>query len=207
VGHVAPSVAPVTVSGCSRLTPIPVGPYATAVIATSGALLGGAIAAGSNLLVERSRRQHADVTRHEERFLELRQAARIVLEELNGFRSMLRETAKLGSPWPPEVAIDAWQRFGDVLAARVGNETWRMVGAAYDAVTALSREVREQQAERNVSTVVLSAARLRQAFVTVDMAMGPTRERARAEGRRLSRHRLRHGRRYVAGGRGAALSG
>jgi hypothetical protein len=127
-----------------------VGPYGVAIIGAVAAVIGGVLAAGSNLLATWISRRHQDRSDQRRVESELRQSARLILEELSEIEQAIQSTAKTQLTWRSgdrQLPAFAWGDHRHVLAAQVPDETWRWVAAAYRSVNELNWHVIELQRE------------------------------------------------------------
>ena len=149
--------------------------YGAAVIAGVAAVIGGLLAAGSNLLVEWQRGGRADKEQAERDQRELRQATRLVLAELSEASTAIRHAAKSHLTWPQnrQLPAFAWREYRVVLAAHLPIAAWRWVQMAYDNTNALNWRVIEMGQEFNTTGPVhfIENEWLRRPFETVHQAM------------------------------------
>jgi hypothetical protein len=126
-----------------------VSPYGAAIIAGVAAVIGGVLAAGSNLAAEALRRRQHRETQRERDERELRQATRLVLTELLEIGLTIRETAKSRLTWGSDRPLPAfaWREYRAILAAHLPISAWRWVEAAYQDVNVLNWRVMEMQRE------------------------------------------------------------
>ena len=93
-----------------------VGPYGAALIGAVGAVIGGVLTSGSNLLIDHSRAKREAKVSAEEEQAELLQAGRPVLEELSEIDAALQQAIRSGYTWPADRLLQAFawhvNRFG-----------------------------------------------------------------------------------------------
>lgn len=116
-----------------------VGPYATALIAAGGVLVGGIITALSSLLIERQRRKQVDAARHAENSRELRQAVRTVLKQLSANSRSMLEAASQGAACDGSTPLStgAWFDHQTVLAGYLSDEAWQWGSSASNRLAEL----------------------------------------------------------------------
>jgi hypothetical protein len=150
--------------------------YGAALIAGLSAIVGGAITAGSNLLVEARRRKHdvESLATREQR--DLRQATRLVLAELAEVDQAIRHSARSHLTWPLERQLPgfAWKEYRGTLAVHLPLHAWRWVESAYDEANGLNWRVIEFAREASTEGPVHRAdvEWLRAPFRTIRHAMG-----------------------------------
>jgi hypothetical protein len=142
-----------------------VGPYATALIAAGGVLVGGIITALSNLVIERQRRKQVDEARDAENSRELRQAVRIVLEQLSANSRSMLEAASQGAPWDGSTPLrtGAWLEHQTILAGYLSDEAWRWGSSVSNSLAELGAKTSDVGS--------ISLEQLREVWVTVEHAM------------------------------------
>jgi hypothetical protein len=164
-----------------------ISPYGTALIAAGGAIVGGILTSGSSLLIERSRgnrEKKANAAREE---ADLREAGRLVLEELAEIDSALQQAIRTGFTWPADRQLPAfaWREHRTVLARHLPLPSWRWVGAAYTSANEANWHV--SQLQREATDAAVNAAvhfvdkewlreplrTVRQAMAEVDNLIGP----------------------------------
>jgi len=104
-------------------------------IGVIGAVIGGGLTAGSNLVLETIRGRRRRRSAADERQMEGRQAARLVLEELADIESTVRHAVKDEVFWavPRELPAATWNRYQPTLAVLFDAEplSWRSISHAY----------------------------------------------------------------------------
>jgi hypothetical protein len=153
-----------------------VGPYGVAIISAVAAVIGGALAAGSNLLATSFSRRHQDEAEQRRAESELRQAARLILEELAEVEQAIQSTAKTQLTWRSgerQLPAFAWSDHRHVLAAQVPDDAWRLVAAAYRSVNELNWHVIGLQREFKTDGPVhfIDKSWLQQPFRTIRVAI------------------------------------
>jgi hypothetical protein len=150
-----------------------------------GAVVGGGIAASSNLGVEafRSRRStKADKARDQR---ETRRASRLLTQELEAGRSLIEESvARDYFIWEPperELPAAAWNEHRATLAEQGSDEDWEALAAAYAEFDRLNWHVRGVLAEEDYMTKQMRgpfagleigpAAKLDDALTRIDAGM------------------------------------
>jgi hypothetical protein len=117
-----------------------VGPIAVSLVGAGGAIIGGAIASASNLLIETQRNKRAARQQETIDSQDLRVAARLVSDELDKC-SIALQAAKETSGWrgsPKKILpVDCWQQRGPVLARQLSYEDWDLTREAYRKVQVL----------------------------------------------------------------------
>lgn len=113
-------------------------------VVLSGVIAGGGISTGSNLILERRRegRQVATDGRREER--ELRQAARLVHQELGEAMWVLEHAVELYEWWPypsRKFSDRRWHEFGQVLADYLLADDWLPLTFAYEDMRELEVKI------------------------------------------------------------------
>jgi hypothetical protein len=112
-----------------------------------GAVIGGGIASGSNLAVERHRDGRERSREKMRGDAELRRAARPLAEELLYGRDLIEKAVERDYfTWEPpkrELPASAWAEHRGVVAERGSTEDWRAVGAAYKEIDRLNWVVRD----------------------------------------------------------------
>jgi hypothetical protein len=157
-----------------------VNPYWIAVIGLGGAVIGGAITSGSNLLIESTRRRHQHEDEDKRAEHEQRRAVRIVLAELEEIDYSIRGIAGSGVVGPAEKQFPAiaWAEYLTTLAD-LDEAVWSSVHGAYRDLNELNWSLRWRQQLRQVRTPELNEvekARFRQAWLFVrgaQQALGP----------------------------------
>jgi hypothetical protein len=157
-----------------------VNPYWIALIGLGGAVVGGVITAGSNLLIESSRRSHQHEDERKRAQHELRRAVRIVLAELEEIDNTIRGVVRSGIWGPAEKQLPAiaWADHHDTLAD-LDTMVWSSVHTAYGALNELNWSLRWREQLRQIRTPDLSDAekqRFREPWLFVrgaQQALGP----------------------------------
>jgi hypothetical protein len=110
-----------------------IGPVGAALIGAGGAVIGGCLTSGSNLLIERSRAKRDETANAAREDADLREAGRLVLEELAEVDGALQQAVRTGFTWPADRQLPAfaWSEHRAVLARHLPLPSWRWVGAAY----------------------------------------------------------------------------
>jgi hypothetical protein len=102
-----------------------------------GALTGGLIASGSNWGLEAARNRRAERVNIEGRGRELREAARMIDDELVASIATLHQTESRrvwASPNDP-LPTERWRDYGPVIArSEVGEDAWTWLADAYQAI-------------------------------------------------------------------------
>lgn len=112
-----------------------------------GAFIGGSIASGSNLLVERARASRESHTARAATDTEIRRAARLLYDELDHVELVLAQVAKyqrVGWSWDPPtrpLPLSTWGEQRAVLAAHAGDAVWSAVASAYAELQLLDQMV------------------------------------------------------------------
>jgi hypothetical protein len=108
-------------------------PSEVALFGLIGAVVGGCITAGSNLLIERLRRRHEKDREAETDSRELRQAVRLVLSEFEEIDYAIRQVVRSGIWGPVEKQLPAfaWADHKSILAAHLDPDVWLSVISAY----------------------------------------------------------------------------
>jgi hypothetical protein len=110
-----------------------------------GALIGGSIASGSNLVIDRARARREAQAAEAISETETRLAARLLYDELDHVELLLAEVAKhsrLGWNWsPPDrpLPLSTWGEQRAVLAAHAEDAVWSTVASAYAALQSLDQ--------------------------------------------------------------------
>jgi hypothetical protein len=103
-------------------------------------LVGALISFGTTLYFERRKERRADRLDREGRERELRQAGRLVYEELNNAWIVLNQTTDTELWWsspPYDLDSSAWHEHKATLARLLDKDTWSAVGEAYSSVLRL----------------------------------------------------------------------
>jgi len=138
-------------------------------------VIGGLLTSTSNVLIER-RRDARDEKRNTERDeREVREAARLVLEELAEIDEALQQAIVSGYTWPADRQLPAfaWREYGAVLAVHLPPAAWRWIGAAYSSANKANWHVIQLQREDETEDSVEYGHNdwLREPFRTVRQAM------------------------------------
>jgi hypothetical protein len=135
-----------------------VAPLVAAVIGAGGVVFGGVLTTSGQLIVERGRaRRERDAGRQKE-LLELRLAARLVVEELAECAALIEKAAETGRYWraPRQLPAGSWDEYRtDIAVALDSAAEWRKVTTAYDATTNLNWTVEHR---RNTDQTLDSAS-------------------------------------------------
>lgn len=79
----------------------------------------------------------------------MRQAARLVLNELAGAARALDRAAMTQSVWDgDDLSSDGWNEYRPELAASLPQEQWRLLAAAYDEIESANANARMTRRER-----------------------------------------------------------
>jgi hypothetical protein len=153
-----------------------IGAYDAALIGAVGAVIGGVLTAGSNLLIETTRRRADRRAARDRDSRELRKATRLVLEELSEIDRTIQDAAKTQLTWPSQdrqLPAFAWREYRGILATHVVDEAWRWVAAAYEEANSLNWRVIELERELDTTTAAHFADKewLRQPLRAVRAAM------------------------------------
>jgi hypothetical protein len=104
-------------------------------IALVGAIIGGSLTAGSNVVLELIRGHRSKKADTARRNAEARQAARLVLEDLDSIEATIREAVKADGFWHASRTLPAasWSEYRSVLAIAFDGEpsSWRFVALAF----------------------------------------------------------------------------
>jgi len=168
-----------------------VNPYWVAVIGLGGAVIGGFITAGSNLLIESTRRRHQHEDEDKRAEHEQRRAVRIVLAELEEIDYAIREVVESGVWGPAEKQLPAiaWAEHHETLADLDDAMAWTLVHNAYREVNDLNWTLRWRAQLRQVRTPDLSEnekERFRKPWLAIrgaQQALGPLELGKAAPGR------------------------
>jgi hypothetical protein len=105
-----------------------------------GAITGGGIASGANLLIERARARR-DARAERARFaVETRRAARLIYDELDYAKFLLSrplKSGRFGCDWePPKRPLprSGWTEHRSVLAAHGDDQVWGLAASTYAAL-------------------------------------------------------------------------
>jgi len=158
-----------------------VNPYWVALIGLGGAVVGGFITAGSNLLIESQRRGHQHEDEEKRAVQEQRRAVRIVLAELEEIDYEIRGVVRSGVWGPAEKQLPAiaWADHHDTLADLDDAMAWTLVHTAYREVNDLNWTLRWRVQLRQIRTPVLTddeKQRFRQPWLAIrgaQQALGP----------------------------------
>jgi hypothetical protein len=110
-----------------------VGPITAALIASGGAVVGGAITSISGLAAEKHRTKHAREDMANARKRELRRAARVTRRELASNATLFREALEQET-WkdPKEHFVQRrWEESASTLASELPDNVWDAVDDAY----------------------------------------------------------------------------
>jgi hypothetical protein len=142
-----------------------INPYFVAGIGLAGAVIGGVLTSATTLVVERSRRKRDKQAAKQE----LRQAVRILLEELSRDIAAISHAARMGGTWSAERTLDThgWESYRDFLAGRLSDRAWMWAATAYSAVDRVNDRVQDLRA----SPTYWDVDWLRDQFVTIFDAM------------------------------------
>jgi uncharacterized Zn finger protein (UPF0148 family) len=148
--------------------------------ALGGAVIGGFITSGSNLLIESTRRRHRHEDEDKRAEHEQRRAVRIVLAELEEIDYSIRGIVRSGvwGPAEKQLPTTAWAEHHETLAD-LDDAIWSSVHSAYRNLNELNWSLRWRQQLRQVRTPELNEiekARFRQAWLFVrgaQQALGP----------------------------------
>jgi hypothetical protein len=110
----------------------------SAVAGLIGAVVGGVLSVGANVVIEATRNRRADKETTVRELSDRRQAARLVWAELKRSRLMVN-SAKDGK-WPSGVSLPTqkWLIYGDVLAAQLRTDEWEAIEEAFNALEIIS---------------------------------------------------------------------
>ncbi len=116
-----------------------------ALIGAGGALIGTFASAGTQAVLEwrrasRERKKAADQTT-----AELRQAVRLVIEELADAERLLTEAVRTGRYWGSErwLSTDVWTTYRATLAVAIDDSVcWRIITSAFDTVNEINWRMR-----------------------------------------------------------------
>ena len=166
-----------------------------------GALVGGAITAGSNLLIEWLRRRHEQDREGERDSRELRQAVRLVLSELEEIDYAIRQVVRSGVWGPPEKQLPAfaWADHRSIFAAQLDPDVWLSVASAYREENELNWHIRWRERlipVRGWSLDNQEKARFREPWLAVrgaQQALGPSRALTAESARQSCRAPTGHG--------------
>jgi hypothetical protein len=155
--------------------------YGVALIGLLGAVVGGFITAGSNLLIDWKRRRDEHEDERERAQRELRRAVRIVLAELEEIDYAIRDVVRAGIWGPAEKQLPAiaWAEHHVTLADDLEPPVWSSVHSAYRELNDLNWTLRWREQLRQVRTPDLTdqeRARFRQPWLAVrgaQQALGP----------------------------------
>lgn len=122
-----------------------VGPIATALIGALGAVIGGLLTSGTQVLIERGRSVRQREAEGDLRQIEWRQAARLILEELRSADTFVRQAVGARRYWEPprHLAAVSWSKYSPHLAAYLGDDLadqalWRRVAEAFNQLERLN---------------------------------------------------------------------
>jgi hypothetical protein len=118
-----------------------VGPVLAAAIGAGGAVIGGGMAAGSNIWLESARAKRAAVIERHQHQRELRRAARLVVEELAHSAATIlqaEEDRQWGEAERKELKYQRWKEHQQVLAD-LPDDAWSAVSGAYELLYLLYR--------------------------------------------------------------------
>jgi hypothetical protein len=122
-----------------------IGPVAGALIGAGGALLGGGLASGTQVLLEWRRAKRQTKAEQRLRHVEWRQAARLILEELRVADLLLRQAVAARRYWEPprQLSTANWTRYSPHLAAYVTDRPsdhvfWSRVADAFNELDRLN---------------------------------------------------------------------
>jgi hypothetical protein len=107
-------------------------------------LLGALISLGTTFVTERRKEQRVDKKEQQEQERELRQAGRLVYEELNNAWIVLRQTKETEVWWstpPYDLELSAWDKYKEELAGRLDKDTWSEVTSAYTGMAYFNRHL------------------------------------------------------------------
>ena len=109
-----------------------------------GAVVGGLLTGGSNWTLEGRRQRRADMRATVDGQRELREAARLIDDELVAGVVTLAEAAQAGT-WPrtnEELPVERWRTYGPVVArSDVGETTWTPLAEAYQTVREVNSRI------------------------------------------------------------------
>jgi hypothetical protein len=119
-----------------------IGPAAAAVIGAGGALLGGVLAAGSNIWLESARAKRGLDLDNRRAEMELRRAARLVADELTHSVAVIAMAEGEGH-WDEasrkELKYNRWVAHQQALADHLPDEDWLAVTGAYELLYLIYR--------------------------------------------------------------------
>lgn len=162
-----------------------------------GAVIGGVIASGSNLAVERYRDGRERQREKASGDAELRRAARLLSEELSYCRDLIAKAIERDYfTWEPpkrELPASSWSEYRASVADRGSMEDWRAVGDAYKEIDRLNWVVRDAIDEEGwmggqtrspwEGPALVPAAELDDSLLLIDRAIGRLAALETEEGR------------------------
>jgi hypothetical protein len=124
-----------------------VGADTAALIGAIGAVIGGVLTAGSNVLLEGSKARHGARSEARKGDREVRRAVRLVLDELVMCLALLAAYKETSESWPPEYPVrlpaDQWKADRTTLADHLSDECWSALRRAYAEIYALELDTGE----------------------------------------------------------------
>jgi hypothetical protein len=134
-------------------------------------LAGGALVAAANAMTERRRWRREREATAEERQLEVRQATRLIEQELVEAEHLIIAAAKAKEYRRARRAPTAtWNEWRPYLARHLGVADWRLVTMAFDAINDLNWLLDNREAEGRVRLVVRDDDQLKQRLYAVRTA-------------------------------------
>jgi hypothetical protein len=121
-------------------------PVVLAVLPASGALAGVALTTAANWMTERRRWRREREAAAEDRRLEVRQATRLVEQELWEAEQLIAAAAVSGE-YGPRLPTTTWNAWREYLARHLGVADWHRVTSAFDAINDLNWSLDSRESE------------------------------------------------------------
>jgi hypothetical protein len=121
-------------------------------------LLGALISFGTTFYFERRKEQRAERAEQQERGRQLRQAGRLVYEELNNAWIVLDRTTDTEVWWsdpPHDLESSAWDEYKATLARLLDKDAWSAVGDAYSSMAEFNMRLAMGREGKEVPSPVL----------------------------------------------------
>lgn len=136
-----------------------------------GAVVGGALTGGSNLLIEQVRARRSARNDHQRDARELRRAARLVMAELRHSGAALEVAASEG--WEHddrrELKYQRWVAHQQTLADHLPDPSWEAVTGAYEIAYLVYRATEAPESQPESDLLEKAIAELRGAYGILDL--------------------------------------
>jgi hypothetical protein len=126
-----------------------------------GAVIGGGLTAGSNLLLDIRRNKSAKEDEEAKNQREVRQASRLIKGELTQSLAALIAARQLGTNWqmPSDslISVQEWSLYGSVLASHLEDDAWLACVEAYTRLNLIRGSVPPAAAHEDIGGQALAA--------------------------------------------------